>query len=82
MMRVLPVAAYIRLVGDGYSVILRRTFGVRITSYKYWERNSKRATSSSNNGLATERKGENLVFTIPGLVELSEQACTGMIYMK
>ena len=78
------LVAYIRLVGDGHSVLLvrpdhqRQGIGKKLLT--------EALTTFPNvyqRLLATERSEENLAFYQSlGFVELSEQACTGMIYMK
>ena len=83
------LVAYIRLVGDGYSVIFVQDLLVR-PDYQRQGIGRRLLTEALatfptvyQRLLATERSEKNLAFYQSlGFVELSEQACTGMIYMK
>ena len=81
--------AYIRLVGDGHSVIFVQDLLVR-PDHQRQGIGKKLLTEALatfptvyQRLLVTERSEKNLAFYQSlGFVELSEQACTGMIYMK
>ncbi len=83
------LVAYIRLVGDGHSVIFVQDLLVR-PDYQRQGIGRKLLTEALatfptvyQRLLVTERSEKNLAFYQSlGFVELSEQACTGMIYMK
>ena len=81
------LVAYIRLVGDGHSVLLVQDLLVRPDHQRQGigKKLLKEALATFPNVyhrlLATERSEKNLSFYQSlGFVELSEQACTGMIY--
>ena len=81
------LVAYIRLVGDGYSVIFVQDLLVR-PDHQRQGIGKKLLTEALatfptvyQRLLVTERSEKNLAFYQSlGFVELSEQACTGMIY--
>lgn len=81
--------AYTRLVGDGHSVIFVQDLLVR-PDHQRQGIGKKLLTEALatfptvyQRLLVTERSEKNLAFYQSlGFVELSEQACTGMIYMK
>ena len=83
------LVAYIRLVGDGHSVLLVQDLLVR-PDHQRQGIGRKLLTEALatfptvyQRLLVTERSEKNLAFYQSlGFVELSEQACTGMIYMK
>lgn len=79
--------AYIRLVGDGHSVIFVQDLLVRPDHQrqgigrKLLEEALATFPNVYQRLLVTERSEKNLAFYQSlGFVELSEQACTGMIY--
>ena len=79
--------AYIRLVGDGHSVIFVQDLLVQPDHQRQGigKKLLEEALATFPNVyqrlLATERSEKNLAFYQSlGFVELSEQACTGMIY--
>ena len=81
------LVAYIRLVGDGHSVLLVQDLLVRPDHQrqgigtKLLEEALARFPHVYQRLLVTERSEKNLDFYQSlGFVELSEQACTGMIY--
>ena len=81
------VVAYIRLVGDGHSVLLVQDLLVRPDyqrqgiGKKLLEKALETFPHVYQRLLVTERSEKNLDFYQSlGCVELSEQACTGMIY--
>lgn len=81
------LVAYIRLVGDGHSVIFVQDLLVRPDyqrqgiGKKLLEKASETFPHVYQRLLVTERSEKNLDFYQSlGFVELSEQACTGMIY--
>ena len=81
------LVAYIRLVGDGHSVLLVQDLLVRPDHQRQGigKKLLEEALGTFPNVyqrlLATERSEKNLAFYQSlGFVELSEQACTGMIY--
>ena len=81
------LVAYIRLVGDGYSVIFVQDLLVRPDyqrqgiGTKLLEEALATFPHVYQRLLVTERSEKNLAFYQSlGFVELSEQACTGMIY--
>ena len=81
------LVAYIRLVGDGHSVIFVQDLLVRPDHQrqgigkKLLEEVLRTFPNVYQRLLATERSEKNLAFYHSlGFVELSEQACTGMIY--
>ncbi|MFR2192252.1 MAG: GNAT family N-acetyltransferase [Streptococcus sp.] len=81
------MVAYIRLVGDGHSVILYRTSWCDQIAQrqgigtKLLEEALATFPNVYQRLLVTERSEKNLAFYQSlGFVELSEQACTGMIY--
>ena len=81
------LVAYIRLVGDGHSVLLVQDLLVRPDHQrqgigkKLLEEALTTFPHVYQRLLVTERSEKNLAFYQSlGLVELSEQACTGMIY--
>ena len=78
------LVAYIRLVGDGYSVIFVQDLLVRPNhgiGTKLLEEALATFPNVYQRLLATDRSEKNLAFYQSlGFVELSEQACTGMIY--
>jgi len=83
------LVAYIRLVGDGHSVIFVQDLLVRPDHQrqgigkKLLEEALATFPHVYQRLLATDRSEKNLAFYQSlGFVELSEQACTGMIYMK
>ena len=83
------LVAYIRLVGDGHSVLLVQDLLVRPDHQrqgigkKLLEEALATFPTVYQRLLVTERSEKNLAFYQSlGFVELSEQACTGMIYMK
>ena len=83
------LVAYIRLVGDGHSVLLVQDLLVRPDHQrqgigtKLLEEALVTFPTVYQRLLVTERSKKNLAFYQSlGFVELSEQACTGMIYMK
>ena len=83
------LVAYIRLVGDGHSVLLVQDLLVRPDHQrqgigtKLLEEALATFPHVYQRLLVTERSEKNLVFYQSlGFVELSEQACTGMINMK
>ena len=83
------LVAYIRLVGDGHSVIFVQDLLVRPDHQrqgigtKLLEEALETFPHVYQRLLATERSEKNLAFYQSlGFVELSEQSCTGMIYMK
>ena len=83
------LVAYIRLVGDGHSVIFVQDLLVR-PDYQRQGIGTKLIEEALatfphvyQRLLVTDRSEKNLAFYQSlGFVELSEQACTGMIYMK
>ena len=83
------LVTYIRLVGDGHSQLFfvqDLLVQTRSPAPRHWKEALRRGCGTFPNVyqrlLATERS-ENLTFYQSlGFVELSEQACTGMIYMK
>ena len=81
--------AYIRIVGDGHSVLLVQDLLVRPDHQRQGigKKLLEEALATFPNVyqrlLVTERSEKNLVFYQSlGFVELSEQVCTGMIYIK
>ena len=81
------LVAYIRLVGDGHSVLLVQDLLVRPDHQcqgigkKLLEEVLATFPHVYQRLLVTERSEKNLAFYQSlGFVELSEQACTGMIY--
>ena len=81
------LVAYIRLVGDGHSVLLVQDLLVRPDyqrqgiGKKLLEEALATFPNVYQRLLVTERSEKNLSFYQSlGFVELSEQACTGMIY--
>ena len=81
------LVAYIRLVGDGHSVLLvqdllvRPDYQRRGIGKKLLEKALETFPHVYQRLLVTERSEKNLAFYQSlGFVELSEQACTGMIY--
>ena len=80
------LVAYIRLVGDGHSVIFVQDLLVQPDQRqgigkKLLEEALATFPNVYQRLLATERSEKNLAFYQSlGFVELSEQACTGMIY--
>lgn len=81
------LVAYIRLVGDGHSVIFVQDLLVRPDyqrqgiGKKLLEKALETFPHVYQRLLVTERSEKNLAFYQSlGFVELSEQACTGMIY--
>ena len=81
------LVAYIRLVGDGHSVLLVQDLLVRPDHQrqgigkKLLEEAFETFPHVYQRLLVTERSEKNLAFyQSRGFVELSEQACTGMIY--
>lgn len=78
------LVAYIRLVGDGHSVLLVRPDHQRQgIGRKLLTEALATFPNVYQRLLVTERSEKNLAFYQSlGFVELSEQACTGMIYMK
>ena len=79
--------AYIRIVGDGHSVLLVQDLLVRPDyqrqgiGKKLLEKALETFPHVYQRLLVTERSEKNLAFYQSlGFVELSEQACTGMIY--
>ena len=81
------LVAYIRLVGDGHSVLLVQDLLVRPDyqrqgiGKKLLEEAFETFPHVYQRLLVTERSEKNLAFYQSlGFVELSEQACTGMIY--
>ena len=81
------LVAYIRLVGDGHSVLLLQDLLVRPDyqrqgiGKKLLEKALETFPHVYQRLLVTERSEKNLDFYQSlGFVELSEQACTGMIY--
>lgn len=81
------LVAYIRLVGDGHSVLLVQDLLVRPDHQrqgigkKLLEEALAAFPTVYQRLLVTERSEKNLAFYQSlGFVELSEQACTGMIY--
>ena len=81
------LVAYIRLVGDGHSVIFVQDLLVRPDHQrqgigrKLLEEALATFPTVYQRLLVTERSEKNLAFYQSlGFVELSEQACTGMIY--
>ena len=81
------LVAYIRLVGDGYSVIFVQDLLVRPDHQrqgigtKLLEEALATFPNVYQRLLATDCSEKNLAFYQSlGFVELSEQACTGMIY--
>lgn len=81
------LVAYIRLVGDGHSVIFVQDLLVQPDHQRQGigKKLLEEALATFPNVyqrlLATERSEKNLAFYQSlGFVELSEQACTGMIY--
>ena len=83
------LVAYIRLVGDGHSVLLVHDLLVRPDHQrqgigkKLLEEALATFPHVYQRLLVTERSEKNLAFYQSlGFVELSDQACTGMIYMK
>ena len=81
------LVAYIRLVGDGHSVIFVQDLLVRPDHQrqgigtKLLEEALATFPNVYQRLLATDRSEKNLAFYQSlGFVELSEQACTGMIY--
>ena len=81
------LVAYIRLVGDGHSVLLVQDLLVRPDCQrqgigkKLLEEAFETFPHVYQRLLVTERSEKNLAFYQSlGFVELSEQACTGMIY--
>ena len=81
------LVAYIRLVGDGHSVLLVQDLLVRPDyqrqgiGKKLLEKALETFPHVYQRLLVTERSEKNLAFYQSlGFVELSEQACTGMIY--
>ena len=81
------LVAYIRLVGDGHSVLLVQDLLVRPDHQrqgigkKLLEEAFETFPHVYQRLLVTERSEKNLAFYQSlGFVELSEQACTGMIY--
>ena len=81
------LVAYIRLVGDGHSVLLVQDLLVRPDHQrqgigkKLLEDALATFPHVYQRLLVTERSEKNLAFYQSlGFVELSEQACTGMIY--
>ena len=81
------LVAYIRLVGDGHSVLLVQDLLVRPDYQRQGigRKLLKEALTTFPHVyqrlLVTERSEKNLAFYQSlGFVELSEQACTGMIY--
>ena len=81
------LVAYIRLVGDGHSVIFVQDLLVRPDHQcqgigkKLLEEALATFPHVYQRLLVTERSEKNLAFYQSlGFVELSEQACTGMIY--
>ena len=81
------LVAYIRLVGDGHSVLLVQDLLVRPDyqrqgiGKKLLEKALETFPHVYQRLLVTERSEKNLDFYQSlGFVELSEQACTGMIY--
>ena len=83
------LVAYIRLVGDGHSVLLVQDLLVRPDHQrqgigrKLLEEALANFPNVYQRLLVTERSEKNLAFYQSlGFVGLSEQACTGMIYMK
>ena len=78
------LVAYIRLVGDGHSVLLVRPDHQRQgIGKKLLEEVLATFPHVYQRLLVTERSEKNLAFYQSlGFVELSEQACTGMVYMK
>ena len=81
------LVAYIRLVGDGHSVIfvqdllVRPDYQRRGIGKKLLEKALETFPHVYQRLLVTERSEKNLAFYQSlGFVELSEQACTGMIY--
>ena len=72
------LVAYIRLVGDGHSVIFVQDLLVRPDHQRQGIGTFPNVYQKL---LATDRSEKNLAFYQSlGFVELSEQACTGMIY--
>ena len=83
------LVAYIRLVGDGHSVIFVQDLLVRPDHQRQGigknllEEALATFPHVYQRLLVTELSEKNLTFYQSlGFVELSEQACTGMIYMK
>ena len=81
------LVAYIRLIGDGHSVLLVQDLLVRPDHQrqgigkKLLEKALETLPHVYQRLLVTERSEKNLAFYQSlGFVELSEQACTGMIY--
>ena len=81
------LVAYIRLVGDGHSVIFVQDLLVRPDHQrqgigkKLLEKALETFPHVYQRLLVTERSEKNLAFYQSlGFIELSEQACTGMIY--
>lgn len=81
------LVAYIRLVGDGHSVLLVQDLLVRPDHQRQGigKKLLKEALATFPHVyqrlLVTDRSEKNLAFyQSQGFVELSEQACTGMIY--
>ena len=81
------LVAYIRLVGDGHSVLFVQDLLVRPDHQRQGigknllEEALATFPHVYQRLLVTERSGKNLTFYQSlGFVELSEQACTGMIY--
>ena len=81
------LVAYIRLVGDGHSVLLVQDLLVRPDyqrqgiGKKLLEEAFETFPHVYQRLLVTERSEKNLAFYQSlGFVELSKQACTGMIY--
>ena len=81
------LVAYIRLVGDGHSVLLVQDLLVRPDHQrqgigkKLLEEALATFPHVYQRLITTERSEKNLAFYQSlGFVELSEQACTGMIY--
>ena len=81
------LVAYIRLVGDGHSVIFVQDLLVRPDHQrqgigkKLLEKALETFPHVYQRLLVTERSEKNLAFYQSlGFVELSEEACTGMIY--
>ena len=81
------LVAYIRLVGDGHSIIFVQDLLVRPDyqrqgiGKKLLEEALATFPNVYQRLLVTERSEKNLAFYQSlGFVELSEQACTGMIY--
>ena len=81
--------AYIRIVGDGHSVLLVQDLLVRPDHQRQGigKKLLEEALATFPNVyqrlLVTEHSEKNLVFYQSlGFVELSEQVCTGMIYIK